>query len=205
MAQLNEMRAKPKPPAAPKPGKCSSITIRRAQNGFVVECQFEPGKTPGKAFPKPLIASSFAEACGALAGAFGEHIPHFGDGGIVDKPTLAVVGEKGPEEVKPIHALRKADTPGGPSSEMLGERSWQVTQKNSGEKSYRETTPGHEALSDQQLKDWNGWNDQYMKARQWFSDQDKAGAQPEESELDRHYRLAQDIKRKRDESIKLKK
>lgn len=31
-------------------------------------------------------------------------IPRFGDGGIVTRPTLAVIGEKGPEEVRPLGA-----------------------------------------------------------------------------------------------------
>jgi hypothetical protein len=29
-------------------------------------------------------------------------IPRFGDGGIVTRPTLAIIGEKGPEEVRPV-------------------------------------------------------------------------------------------------------
>jgi hypothetical protein len=67
-------------------------------------------------------------AAGAIAGALAQtlfnrllqsvKIPAFGDGGLVTKPTLALVGEKGPELITP---LRDLNTGGGLDIRVTGE------------------------------------------------------------------------------------
>jgi hypothetical protein len=53
-------------------------------------------------------------AAGGGGSLFGQSfIPLFGDGGIVTRPTLAIVGEKGPEEIRPLNKpsmVRGGDT-----------------------------------------------------------------------------------------------
>jgi hypothetical protein len=57
----------------------------------------------------------------------------FGDGGVVDEPTDAVIGDKGPEAVVPVDNKEQG---------MNLLRSFQVTRKNNGGETAVETTPG---------------------------------------------------------------
>jgi hypothetical protein len=61
------------------------------------------------------VAGPISSVVGAVGGALG-HIPGLQHGGIVTQPTLAVVGEAGPEAVIPLNRLRSTGTgTGGPA------------------------------------------------------------------------------------------
>lgn len=63
----------------------------------------QPPKSP---FPFPV--QQFAPANTGPLKPLPLQLPKFGEGGIVDKPTLAMVGEKGPEAIVPLSAFEAA-------------------------------------------------------------------------------------------------
>ena len=70
-----------------------------------------PGKAGGDAVKGLLRATNL----GFLA----KFIPQFGDGGVVNGPTLAIVGEKGPEAIVPLSGGRQV-LPRGGAARMAG-------------------------------------------------------------------------------------
>ena len=54
------------------------------------------------------IGSAISSAGGGIVGDIKSLIPHFAAGGIVNTPTLAVIGEAGPEAVVPLSGLSTA-------------------------------------------------------------------------------------------------
>ena len=84
-------------------GKSAQERFRVAQSLALAEIAFNTAVAISKVFPNPLLMVG-AGALGALqAGAvLAQAPPALGEGGIVTRPTLALIGEKGPERVTPL-------------------------------------------------------------------------------------------------------
>ena len=96
------------------PGKIASATsgmFNGIKDAFRNAINFVIGAWNGLEFHIPEI-HAFGKTIGG--GTIGTpNIPYLAKGGIVTRPTLAVVGEAGPEAVIPLSRLNSSGTPGG--------------------------------------------------------------------------------------------